>query len=323
MISRFTLAVGAVAALIGFTSTSVPGLAQDVPNLLVMIEDSDPDTIPRDSRVQRNIIAGMNDRMISRGYRVYDEQALGIDGYRETTASDRVRRTDQELIMVANSIANPTIDIVTVYEVFASVDKTDFATFARMRVAGRMLSPQSGRQYGNFEVTTPKTYKLPVNCPRECLLEQLSEEGRDLGIELAETLADKLDQYFVSTGNTAGAAAGGEGGEPTGGGGGSVGFERTYNLRFSECSPQSRMDFEPYLVIFEGYIDHRANRCSGTRCEMSYVSTINPGKLQRNLERMLAHSNHPGRVNVEGIDYSVTCVPQRRRVPGQLNASDW
>ncbi|MEM1345402.1 MAG: hypothetical protein AAGI34_12590, partial [Pseudomonadota bacterium] len=251
--------------------------AQDVPNLLVMIEDSDKDTVPRDSRVQRNVLSGMNDRMNGRGYRVFDEQALGIDGYRATTASDRVRRTDQELIAVANTIDNPTIDVIVVYEMFASTDRTDFATFARIRLAGRMLSPQSGRFLGSFEVTTADAYKLPLNCPRECLLENLSEEGRDLGIELADVLADKLDQFFapVTTGSQT---------LSQGGGASTGGFERTYQLNFTECSPVTRSEFEPYLVIFEGYIDHRSNRCSGTRCQMTYTSTINPGKLQRNLE---------------------------------------
>ncbi|MEM1345880.1 MAG: hypothetical protein AAGI34_15050, partial [Pseudomonadota bacterium] len=159
-------------------------------------------------------------------------------------------------------------------------------------------------------------YKLPLNCPRECLLENLSEEGRDLGIELADVLADKLDQFFapVTTGSQT---------LSQGGGASTGGFERTYQLNFTECSPVTRSEFEPYLVIFEGYIDHRSNRCSGTRCQMTYTSTINPGKLQRNLERMLVHSNHPGRVNVEGLDYSVTCVPQRKSNPTQLDANDW
>jgi hypothetical protein len=143
-----------------------------------------------------------------------------------------------------------------------------------------------------------------------------------MGVELADVLADKIDQFFAS--NATGAAAGG-GQQPvsSGGSGGGVGFERTYTLKFSECTPATRADFEPYLVIFSGYIDHRPNRCSSTSCEMTYVSTINPGKLQRNLEKMLIHSNHGGRVSVSGLDYGVTCVPQRKSTPTDLNASDW
>lgn len=317
----------AAAALMGCATAPLPAMAQDIPNLLVMIEDSDADTVPRDSRVNRNILAGMNDRLNGRGYRVFDEQAVGIDGYQETTASDRVRRTDQELIIVANSVARPPIDIVVAYETFASTDQLEFATFARMRLAGRALDPRSGRFIGSFEVTSPKTYKLPVNCSRECLLENLSEEGRDMGVELADVLADKLDQFFVpaSTSAPVGDGAGQQpvaGGGATGGSGGG-GFERTYTLDFSECSPATRADFEPYLVIFEGYIDHRPNNCSSTSCEMTYTSSINPGKLQRNLERMLQHSNHSGRVSVSGSTYSVACVPQRKRTPTQLDANDW
>ncbi|MGF1658893.1 MAG: hypothetical protein ACFCUS_05650 [Rubrimonas sp.] len=316
----------AALALLGCATAPRPAIAQDVPNVLVMVEDSDRDTVPRDSRIHRNVLAGMNDRMNGRGYRVFDEQAVGISGYQEMTASDRVRRTDQELIIVANSVARPPIDVLIAYEAFASTDAKEFATYARMRLAGRALDPRSGRFLGSFEVISPKTYTLPVGCSRECLLENLSEEGRDMGIELADVLADKLDQFFVPAAASPAAnqqpVGDGGGAAPVAGGGG--GFERTYTLAFSECSPATRSDFEPYLVIFEGYIDHRPNACRSTSCEMTYVSSINPGKLQRNLEKMLEHSNHPGRVTVDGLTYAVTCVPQRKATPTQtLNANDW
>lgn len=320
MLQRFMLFAGLGAALVGCALSAAESQAQDVPNVLVMVEDSDRDTVPRDSRVHRNVIAGMNDRLLSRGYRVYDEQAVGIDGYQETTASDRVRRTDQELIAVANSVARPPIDVVLGYEAFASVDDTNFAKFAKLRLAGRALDPRSGRYMGSFEVYTPKTYKLPINCSRECLLENLSGEGREMGVELADVLADKLDQFFVP-------AQSGGGQQPVAGGTGGTssvaGFERSYTLAFSQCAPDTRAEFEPYLVIFEGYVDHRPNRCSSTSCEYSYLSTIAPGKLQRNLEKMLQHSEIPGRVSVSGLDYKVTCTPARRTAPRPLSSKDW
>lgn len=321
MFGRAVAVFGAGLVLLGCATAGSDSFAQDVPNVLVMIEDSDKDTVPRDSRVHRNVISGMNDRMNGRGYRVYDEQAVGIDGYREMSASDRVRRTDQELIIVANSVAQPPIDVMIVYEAFASTDKLDFATFARLRLAGRALDPRSGRFLGSFEVISPDTYKLPVDCSRECLLENLSEEGRDMGIELADVLADKLDQFFVA-GSTVGSRQ-----EPVASAGssssGRIGFERTYTLSFSECSVQTRWDFEPYLLVFEGYLDHRPTNCGSTYCEMSYVSTINPGKLQRNLEKMISYSGHSGRVSVNNLDYDITCVPERKRTPTDLNPKDW
>ena len=183
------LAIGLTSAALMSGYLAAPALAQDIPNVLIFVEDSDKETVPRNSRVQRNILSGMNDRMNQRGYRVYDEQALGIDGYQETTVSDRIRRTDQELIVIANT-SKTVIDVIVAYEVFASVEKLQFASFARMRVAGRALDPRSGRFIGSFEVVSPKNFKLPVNCTRDCLLEALSGEGRDLGIELASVLAD-------------------------------------------------------------------------------------------------------------------------------------
>ncbi|MGF1502025.1 MAG: hypothetical protein ACFBSD_09415 [Paracoccaceae bacterium] len=325
-----SLALGVAGFALISCGLSAPSLAQDIPNILVMTEDSDPDTVPRNSRVQRNILGGLQDRLNQRGYRVFDEQALGITGYQEETQSDRVRRTDQELIIVART-ANQPIDVIVVYEVFASVEKLDFASFARLRIFGRALDPESGRFIGNFEVVSPDTFRLPVQCPKECLLEKLSAEGRDMGIELASVLSDKLDSFFSRHGGgvavapapapSGGAVAVAPAPAPAPGGG--VGFERSYTLVFEECSQQSRMDFEPYLVIFQGYLDHRPDVCTGTECKMQYTSTIAPGKLHRNLEKMLVHSNHRGRVYVQGNEYTVFCVPERRRHPLQLDPGNW
>ncbi len=316
-------------ALVGGGIAAVPAMAQDIPNVLVMTEDFDKDTVPRNSRVQRNILNGMSDRLNTRGYRIFDETAVNMEGYQATSQLDRVRRTPQELIAMARTVQTP-IDVIVNYEVFASVDKTDFASFARMRISGRVLAVDSGRFIGSFEVDSSETFRLPVTCPRECLLEELSDEGRNLGHELASVLGDKLDNFFgrhgggAVTGGGAYPAPGGEAPVYGGGGtGGGVGFERNYTLVFDECSPMIRLDFEPYLVIFQGYLSHRPMDCRGATCSMQYVSTIDPGKLQRNLEKMLVHSNHPGRVYVEGSTYTVSCVPQRRRHPVQLNPQNW
>ncbi|MGF1447085.1 MAG: hypothetical protein ACFBRM_12925 [Pikeienuella sp.] len=321
-------------AIFGAGLVAAPAQAQDIPNVLVMTEDFDKDTVPRNSRVQRNILSGLNDRLNIRGYSVFDETAVNMDGYQATSVLDRQRRTPQELIAVARTVPTP-IDIIVVYEVFASVDKTDFASFASMRIAGRVLNVDTGQFVGSFEVASPTNapVRLPVNCPRECLLEKLSDRGRDMGIELASVLADKLDQFFGRMGG--GAAVTGGGGyqqpgygtqAPVYGGApnqGAVGFERAYTLVFQECSPMIRLDFEPYLVIFEGYMRHRPAGCTGTACRMQYVSMIDPGKLQRNLEKMLIHSNHPGRVSVQGATYTVNCIPQRQRHPVQLDPQNW
>lgn len=313
-------------ALTGWGMAATPAMAQDIPNLIVMTEDADADTVPRNSRVQRNILSGLQDRLNTRGYRVFDEVGLGIDGYQSTAVQGRSRRPLDELIIIART-ANQPMDVIVNYEVFASVEKMDFASFARMRITGQLIGVDSSRVMGSFEVVSRETFRLPVECPRECLLEKLSTEGRDMGVELASVLADKLDQFFVRHGGgQVGTGMGGtvgDGGASGGATAGGVGFERTYTIVFDECSPMVRLDFEPYLVIFEGYMNHRPDVCSGGRCQIQYTSTIQPGKLARNLEKMLLHSNHPGRVGVQGSTYTVTCVPQRQNHPVQLNPQNW
>lgn len=286
--------------------------AQDIPNVLVMVEDGDRTSIARDSRIQRNALAAISDRMNLRGYRVFDETALQIDGHRQSGETNRVRRSDAELLITARTISQPPIDIALIYEGFMSIDAKSFATFADLRLAARALDPSSGRLMGSFELRSPASYRLPVDCGRKCILETLAEEGRALGWELSDIMADRLDQFFTASGEgTAGA------------GSADAGFERIYTLRFNECSAGVRSDFEPYLVVFSGYKDHRANTCSSTRCELTYVSSIAPGKLLRNLERMTVETDHPARVTASGREYQLTCAPRRKTDPRQLDPKDW
>ena len=139
--------------------------------------------------------------------------------------------------------------------------------------------------------------------------------------------------FFVRTGGAATQPAGPAtgGGSMAGSGsmggtvaaGGAPGFERNFYLTFRECSREARMVFEPYLMVFEGYITHRATKCGGTRCDVEYKSSISPDKLRRNLEKMLWHSNNNGRIGVDGMEYRVTCVPQRKTHPTQLDPAEW
>ncbi len=290
--------------------------AQSNPNVLVMVEDYDQDTIPRNSRVTRQVLQELQNEFNSEGYNMLDEQSLSRDYF----VPGRTRRSREELLDIAQYADKP-VDIVVVFHIIASTKDSAFMRTARMRVEGEMLDAHQHRTFGNFEVVSRDDFKLPVDCTRECMLEELSEEARILGRDLGDVLTDQIRQFW----RPATASTGGQSNVASGGGGGSssdAGFERVHSLCFDGFSQDEILVVEEYLVIFSGYIGHRPTDTRAKRSCFDYTSTIDPAKLNRNLVRMLDHSDLNGRVMArDDFDYEIVRIADRKRSP--IESNDW
>ena len=98
-------------------------VAGEQPNLLVVGDDADQDTVPRNSRIFNRVLAALIGDMNERGFKVYDETAASMD----ITNPGRVRRTDAELISIAQRIPKPPIDVIVVFQVYASVQQNAYS----------------------------------------------------------------------------------------------------------------------------------------------------------------------------------------------------
>jgi hypothetical protein len=72
-------------------------------NLVVMSDDADTDTVPRNSRIFNRVQLQLSEYLNTRGFQVYDETSIagGIN------PPGRVRRRDAELIEVARAAPTP------------------------------------------------------------------------------------------------------------------------------------------------------------------------------------------------------------------------
>jgi hypothetical protein len=307
----------AVAGWAAFTAT--PAQAQNsVPNILVVGEDCDRDTVPRNSRVFRQVLQEVQNEFNNAGYRYFDETTVGLNYLVE----NRTRRCRSELVEIARAVTDDhPVDMLVIFQIYASTTKLDFMTKARMRVEGIMIDPHSGQGYGNFEVVSRDEYNLPVDCSRECLLEELSEEARFLGRDLGDALVAMINRHWQpGTSSTATASTGGtttttvtQGSEP--------GFVRLYEICFDGFSQTDILDIEEYLVIFSNYVSHRAKTSRATRTCYEYESGIAQAKLNRNLIKMLDHGGWQGRVNGSGNSFEVAHIAPRQTHP--LKKSEW
>jgi hypothetical protein len=313
---RAALRLAAILAVAGATVCAVaPAHAQTKPNVVVMGEDADTDSVPRGNRIFQRVIAELAETMNLRGYNVYDETAVAM-GF---TQPNRVRRRDAELIEVARAVQNPPLDVVVTFQIYASATKSGYSDIVRpeIRIPGRLLNVRTGQSLGSFEVAGLQLPPLPQGCDRECLLERVGAEARTIAGDVAAALTAKLDGVIAPR-RTGGAA---DSGEPAAVGGGASsaaapgegcgGLPTAYVVRLSGFSAQEVQTVEEYLSAFRCYEAHRPVRQSGSSAEYWYETRSDSARLTRNLRTMLEHMGASGQVQFTGNTVVVTRVATR------------
>ncbi len=284
--------------LLAFGSTA-PVMAGEQPNLLVMGEDADKDTVPRNSRVYKRVLDALASEMDLEGFAVYDEVAVTLDDFNQ----GRVRRTDAEIIDIARSVKKPPIDVAVIYAIYASAKKTSYTMKIRTRSTGRLLNVRSGQRLGNFEVELPRADNAPTNCTRECILETVGKNAKTLAHDLGVVLAKKLD-YLSPTGSGDPAVKEGDG---------KKGMSNSYSLVFTGFTPDDVTRIEEYMVAFKGYQHHRPVTSSLRTNEYWYETGSEVARLNRNLRLMLEHMGTDGRVVYSGNTFTVEKLTERKK----------
>lgn len=294
----------ALALVFGVTA---PLQAADNPNLLVMGEDADDDTVPRSSRVFKRVVGSLANQMHDNSFDVYDETAITLDNFEQ----GRIRRTDAEIIDIARSVKQPPIDVAVIFSIYASAQDKGYTTKVKARIEGRLLNVQSGKRLGNFEVDSGKHWNAPAECNRECILEVVGDKARVLGNDLGAVLAEKL-AWMVDGGDDAGMDRPGTNSMIT-----------DYYLIFDGFSADDFTEIEEYLVIFSGYDSHRPVESRHTRTEIMYKSSIGTAKLNRNLKKMLKELDMRGAITFEGNTFTVRNITLRGKKRKPVENEGW
>ena len=290
----------------------VMAVAGDQPNVLVVGEDADEDTVPRNSRIFNRVNDALRARMMELGFKVYSETAVSMD----ITNPGRVRRTDAELISVAQNITAAPIDVISAFQIYASAPQNAYSDIKQLkiRIVGRMLQVQTGRDLGNFEVSVgPKGLKpLPVRCDRDCILEHIGDEAKPIANEVGAVLARKLDQLSPSAPKPtsvvtatvptsapppipAAAPASGT----------CSGLSSAYTIVLNGYDSTDVGAIEAILVAFQGYEHHRPIRSQTLFSEYWYETCSDRARLERNLRQMAEQFPGQNRVALNGNRFEV------------------
>ncbi len=257
--------------------------AQQQPNLLIMGEDADLDTVARNSRIFNRVLRALEAELQAEGFRVYDETAVSMG----VTDPMRVRRTDAELITIARRVQDVPIDAIIVFQIYASTEQNPFAAIMdlRVRIPGRILNAQTGQALANYEIAYgPNDLPpLPPNCSRDCVLEHVGDQARRIAADVGAVLARHLD--YLSPAAPAAAATLDAAPRPEG----CIGLTTAYTLTFRGFETEEITLIEDYLAAFSGYDHHRPMRAGATETTYWYETCSDTARLNRNLRLMAEH----------------------------------
>ncbi|WP_319760941.1 hypothetical protein [Maridesulfovibrio sp.] len=302
-------------AIVCFFVAPTIALATDLPRVMIVGEDVDKDTVPRNSRVFKRVLNAISNEMVNLGFDVKDETALTY----MTHAQGRIRRNDAELIQIAKDAG---IDVLCIFSIYPNAKTNQNSVRVTARIEGRLLSVWDGSRLGNFE-SEPQQYQLvPRPYSRNDVLEAVGKLSKIIGSDVGAVLADRLDQYHPEGASSSDAGGSGAG---SGSGVGATGRLLEWTLVFDGFSDDDMLDVEDYITIFTGYDSHRPKTNAlntSSHHEMWYKSSINSSHLKRNMVRMLRKLNMKGRVYVSGNEVKIVKqhrVKQRR----QQSNSEW
>ncbi|WP_141235502.1 hypothetical protein [Pseudoalteromonas sp. NBT06-2] len=279
----------------------LPAFAADKPNILIIGEDAAGDSVPNDSRVFKRVLDALINQMHDRGFDVYDEAILTL--LDKTPA--KIRRTDREIIEIARASKRPPIDIIMIFQIYASSQNLASRTRINTLLMGRLLNVKTGKHLGSFEVDSGKNFNGPVECKQECILTIVGDKSRILANDLGAILAEKL--LWINNGDEMSDHND---------------LNRMiteYALIFDGFNAKEYMAIEEYLVIFSGYAQHRPIEIRHTRSEIWYQSTIKTAKLDRNLNKMLAELDMQSVINFEGNTFTVKRITFRNKKTQENN----
>jgi hypothetical protein len=312
---KHTLLLGSVlvASLLGPLH---PSRAADQPNVLIMGEDADEDTVPRHSRIFNRVSDALRTRMMELGFKVYNETATTMN----ITDPSRVRRTDAELTSVAQNITAAPIDVITAFQIYASAQPNAYSdiTQLRIRIVGRMLQVQTGRDLGNFEVAVgPRGLKpIPPRCDRECVLEHVGNEAKPIAHEVGTILARKLDELSPTAPKSENIVT-----QPAPvpppppsapektASKDCVGLSTAYTIVLSGFDPADIDAIEKMLVAFQGYEHHRPIKTQTRYAEYWYETCSDRARLERNLRALADMMPGQNRVALNGNRFEIEKIP--------------
>jgi hypothetical protein len=193
--------------------------------VVVMAEDSDPNSLRRSSDVFSRVISETQELMNRYDFMVLDEQFIAAR--HEWIVADRRPRTELvQFVELSCTTGDATLcpRAMVLLKIRAGAKPTSFGTKAWVRLTGDIFDSATNSYVGGWEPVR-KEFPAPRDCTGFCLEEVIGDKAREVAISLADVLRKKL-AYLARGG------AGIETARVGGGVGGGISTDYLFNFRY-------------------------------------------------------------------------------------------
>lgn len=160
--------------------------------VIVMAEDSDPNSIKRSSDIHRRVMTELQRQLASDDWYVIDESAIAA----KMDWNFRDRRPKEELIKVVDlacTAEDATLcgRALVVFKIRAMAKDYGFGTKAQVRINGDIYDVESSQYLAGWEPLKME-FPAPRKCTGICIEEIVGDHARDIAASLGSVLSDKL-----------------------------------------------------------------------------------------------------------------------------------
>ena len=165
--------------------------------VVVTGEDSNKNSVSRDSEIFTRVISQLQESLTRGGYYVIDEDMLKLKlGF--SFNSGRPKSELIETLMVANETQDATVQsrLAAVFAIFPQVKELSFTKKLEIRIRGDVYDLQTFRPLATFEYQPKKAMVIPKSyeqCDSYCVEELIGKNAREIARELGDVLTKKLD----------------------------------------------------------------------------------------------------------------------------------
>ncbi|MBH67122.1 MAG: hypothetical protein CMM58_02095 [Rhodospirillaceae bacterium] len=260
---------------------SAPIVAEQ-PTVLIMGEDSDGDSIPRNSQVYGRVINAISGQLQRNGFSVIDETLATVDNY----SQGQSRRTDAELMKIAQSIKTPPIDAVITFTVFPTFRADRTTAWMNVLIKSRLINVSTHKILATVDRELPEYVETEPKCDenRQCAFKYVGKYARKLGQDVGSALAIKLRRVTLQDGTAPSSSLK------------QAALQQAYTLTFENFNIQEFNKIEECLVAFTGYNTHKLLLNTSRNMVVWYKTKSDDVRLKRNLRRMLEYLDVDGQL---------------------------
>lgn len=262
-----------VSLLIPLLGACTPSHAISETRVVVTGEDSNNNSVSRDSEIFTRVVPQLQESFGRAGYFVVDEDMLKLKlGF--SFNSGRPKTELIETLMVANETEDATVQsrLAVVFAIFPQIKELSFTKKLEIRIRGDVYDLQTLRPLANFEYQPKKAIVIPKSysqCDNFCIEELIGKNARVIARELGDVLVKKLDIAIKKLGgNTSNASNNGSG------------LATTYNLTLVRFSSKEALKFKKFIEASQGISSYKTISMETSQRKISLESSIDKGLLE-------------------------------------------